>query len=128
MMTRPRRTGTFLILGLLLAAMTTGSLSLCDAFIFGTPPSDAPTLGVSVHAGDTRLGFAEAVGVYATYGICPPRSLPAGAYLRLNRDFTHLTPTFSVDLVTSPSTPPGSYTMTYVKTSPSFLFAEPHSG
>ncbi|HKW13364.1 MAG TPA: PKD domain-containing protein [Candidatus Krumholzibacteria bacterium] len=126
MNTRLRRTGTLLVLALLLALMTTGNLSICDALILGEPTNDGPTITVSVNAGQTALAFTEASGIYFTFAVCPYGSLPSGSYLRFNRD-TGLGAVV-MDLVTSPSTPPGHYTTTYVQTTQQLFYQDFHSG
>lgn len=108
---RTRRTGTLLALAVLLAAISTGGLTICDAFLFGAPEPGG-TIPVTVQAGNTAPGIAESGGYFYRFSLCGP--LPQGAYLRSNRD-TRGDGYTTVDLVTGTGTPPGNYQIPYVE-------------
>jgi hypothetical protein len=127
-----RQTRTLLALAALLAAMSTGCLSLCELF-FGVKPEPGPTVTVTVQAGNNANGFAALAAFLSRFALCDfdvssesSRYIPAGAstvvpagvYCRTNRDLRGSEPTATVDLVTSASTPPGQYMLEYRDASP----------
>lgn len=126
-----RRLGTLATLAVLLAAMSTGALSLCEIF-FGVVPEDGPDVAVTVTAGNTANDFASLGSLLSRIAVCnlsvtsesseriPAGAgtvVPAGVYCRTNRDFRGK-PVVSADLVTSSSTPPGNYVLEYRDASP----------
>jgi hypothetical protein len=125
---RLRRTGTLLALAVLLAFISTGSISLCDAILFGEPEPVGPAIDITVQAGETAENFAEAGGPYLLFNVCPAGSLPSGAYVRVNRSLSEEIAFTGFDLVTSLDTPPGEYTAIYVRTEFNFLSPDFVSG
>lgn len=123
-----RRLGTLATLAVLLAAMTTGCLTLCEAFL-GVKPADGPDVSVTVPAGNTANNFATLGGFFSRFAVCDfplapnsvipagaSTSVPGGVYVRTNRNLTGSEPVSSVDLVTTAATPPGVYVLQYRET------------
>lgn len=107
------RVGILLALAVLLASMTTGSLTICDV-LFGTA-EEGETYVVSLKAGETEFYVTGALILEPLYrfSLCSP--VPEGVYYRnVRNDF--FDPAFSsVDLITSNTTPPGHYVIDYVE-------------
>lgn len=117
------RLGTFTALALLLAGVSTGGLTLCEAF-FGGEPEAGEDFVVTVPAGNT-VGLAEALNALGRFALCNSlvraeggSTIPAGVYARTTRDLRGPTPSASVDLVTTSATPPGRYVIEYRSTEP----------
>lgn len=114
MTNRTRKTGTLLVLAVLLAAISTGSITICDALIFDVF-DDAEPIVVSLKAGDTATQILTADDFLFRFGVCPSNALPQGAYFRYNRDALGAG-TVSVDLVVERTTTPGHYPLLYAAT------------
>ena len=108
-----RRTGALLVLALLLAAISTGSLTICDAFIYGEPQDGGPIV-VTLQAGDVATDITGSDGFSYRFDVCPTGSLPEGAYFQAVRDTRGLG-SVSINLVTTTNTPPGNYQLPYVE-------------
>jgi len=111
---RIRRTGTLIILAVLLAAISTGSLTICDALIF-TDLIDEGTISETVKAGEEVRDFTGSQGFLYRFAVCPPSSLPEGVYIRLRRDTRGLG-SVSVDIVTDSNVIPGNYQVPFAET------------
>ncbi len=108
-----RRIAVLSVIALLLAAMTTGNLTICDVYVFG-PPSAARDLAVTVEAGQTAGSITGSVDDNYVFRLCQTTPVhgvyPVVSCLGGN-------PCLSVvDLVTSPTTPPGDYIIQYAET------------
>ncbi len=125
------RFATLSALAVLLAAMSTGSLSLCEIF-FGIDPEAGPDINETVPAGNTVNDFASLGSFYSRIALCDfpltaessrfipagaNTQVPAGVFCRTNRDLRDKG-IVSADLVTSTSTPPGVYVLQYRDASP----------
>lgn len=114
------RTGTLTTLAVLLAGLCMGFIPLCE-LIANSEPETGDDIDATAEAGNTvhdltlldvfaRIAMCE-LGVVAEGG---PTAIPSGVYLRTSRDLRG-TPSATVDLVTSASTPPGVYVIEYRK-------------
>lgn len=116
-MTKPKRhrIGTLLALAILLASMTMGNLTVCDV-VMGEPEAGRDYV-ISLKAGETALGITGPLLApdFYRFSLCGP--IPDGVYYRIVHEYGLLVdgvPT-SVDIITSPGTPPGHYSIDYVE-------------
>jgi hypothetical protein len=123
---RVRRTVTLSVLAILLAALSTGSFTICDAFIFSDPIATDDII-LTLKAGESELDIAGSGGSYYRFILCPTGSVPDGVYLRHNRD-TRGKGFVSVDLVTDTNAPPGHYVLQYIENDVFFLGPVTYSG
>ena len=121
---RTRRTGTLLVLAVLLAAISTGGLTICDAYIWGEPLL-GDTIVVNLQQGETEPDIARSDGIFYRWVLCG--TLPEGTYLREKRDLRG-DGLVSIDLVTTLNTPPGHYQIPYVESDVYFLGSVLYAG
>ncbi len=124
-----RKLRTMTALGVLLAAMSTGCLTLCEIF-FGAEPEDGDDIFVTASAGSSANNAFALFNFLSRVALCNGdlsqattvgggnTIVPAGVYLRTSRDLRGAEPTATVDLVTSSNTPEGVYTLQYRETAP----------
>ncbi len=123
----PNRIGTLTVLAVLLAGMSMGFISWCE-FILGIEPGEGENFVFEVEAGETISNWAGLLALLERLALCEAlfvaedgstiaaeggSTIPPGVYLRTTRDLRGAEPTASVDLITSASTPPGRYLISY---------------
>ncbi|HXV14535.1 MAG TPA: hypothetical protein VEC56_10055 [Candidatus Krumholzibacteria bacterium] len=112
------RFATLTALAVLLAGMTTGCLTLCEALL-GIEPEPGKDFVVVVPAGE-QATLADALYWLSRITLCLDEIAaegggiaPTGVYCRTSRDFRGSEPTATAELVTSASTAPGRYFIPY---------------